>query len=37
MRKSKFSEFQVVKIFKSVEGSHAAKDICREHDINSAA
>jgi putative transposase len=37
MRKSKFSEFQIVKILKAVEGGIAVKDICREHEISSAA
>jgi putative transposase len=36
MRKSKFSEFQIVKILKAVEGGIAVKDICREHGIGSA-
>ena len=36
MRKTKFSEFQIVKILKSVEGGRAVKDICREHGISSA-
>jgi len=36
MRKSKFSEFQVIKILKEVEGGRAVKDICREHGISSA-
>jgi putative transposase len=36
MRKSKFSEFQVIKILKEVEGGRAVKDICREHGVSSA-
>jgi putative transposase len=36
MKKSKFSEFQVVKILKAVEGGIAVKDICREQGISSA-
>ena len=36
MRKSKFSEYQVIKILKEVEGGRAVKDICREHGISSA-
>ncbi len=36
MRKSRFSEFQIVKILKSVEGGIAVKDVCREHAISNA-
>ena len=36
MRKSKFSEFQVIKILKEVEGGRAVKDICREYEVSSA-
>jgi len=36
MRKSKFSEYQVIKILKEVEGGRAVKDICREQGISSA-
>ena len=36
MRKTRFTEFQIVKILKSVEGGIAVKDVCREHNISSA-
>ena len=36
MRKSKFSEHQIVRILKSVEGGQTVKDICREHGVSSA-
>ncbi|MDR3320107.1 MAG: transposase [Desulfovibrio sp.] len=32
MRKNKFSEFQLVRILKAVEGGIAVKDICLEHE-----
>ena len=31
MRKSKFTEYQIVKILKAVEGGRAVTDVCREH------
>ena len=34
MRRSKFSETQIVKILKEVEGGRTAKDVCREHGIH---
>lgn len=34
MRKSRFSESQVVGILKQVEGGRAVKDVCREHGIS---
>ena len=34
MRKSKFSESQIVKILKEVEGGRTAKDVCREYGIH---
>jgi putative transposase len=36
MRKSRFSEHQIVRILKSVEGGRTVKDICREHGVSSA-
>ena len=36
MRKSKFSEHQIVRILKSVEGGRTVKDVCREHGVSSA-
>ncbi|BDQ38871.1 transposase [Pseudodesulfovibrio nedwellii] len=36
MRKSKFSEYQIVKILKSVEGERAIVDVRREHGVSSA-
>ncbi len=33
MRKSKFSEYQIVKILKSVEGGRTVVDVCREHSV----
>ena len=34
MRKSQFSETQIVKILKEVEGGRTAKDVCREYGIH---
>jgi len=36
MRKSRFTEFQIVKILKSVEGGRTVVDVCREHGVSSA-
>ncbi len=36
MRKTRFSEFQIVKILKAAEGCRAVTDICREHGVSSA-
>lgn len=35
MRKTRFTEFQIVKILKVVEGGRAVTDICREHGVSS--
>ena len=36
MRKTRFTESQIVKILKAVEGGRAVTDICREHGMSSA-
>ena len=36
MKKSRFSEHQIITILKSVDAGRTAKDVCREHDISSA-
>jgi putative transposase len=36
MKKTRFTETQIVKILKEVEGGRAVKDICREHSISDA-
>jgi putative transposase len=36
MRKSKFSETQIIAILKAVEAGKAVRDICREHEISDA-
>jgi len=36
MRKSRFSESQIVQILKSVEAGRTVKDVCREHSISDA-
>ena len=36
MKKSRFSEHQIITILKSVEADRTAKDVCREHGISSA-
>jgi putative transposase len=36
MRKTRFTEFQIVKILKAADGGRAVTDICREHGISSA-
>lgn len=36
MRKSRFSEPQIVKILKEVEGGRAVKDVCREYGFSDA-
>jgi putative transposase len=36
MRKTRFTEFQIVKILKAAEGGRAVTDICREHGVSSA-
>lgn len=34
MRKSRFTETQIVKILKAVEGGRQVKEVCREHGIS---
>ncbi len=36
MRKSRFSESQIFKILKEVEGGRAVKDVCREYGVSEA-
>ena len=36
MRKSKFSDSQIVRILKEVEGGRMVKEVCREHSISDA-
>jgi putative transposase len=36
MRKSKFSEHQIIAILKTVEAGRTVKDVCREHEISEA-
>ena len=34
MKRSRFSEHQILNILKAVEGGRLVKDICREHGIS---
>ena len=36
MRKSKFSEHQIIAILNAVEAGRTVKDVCREHEISEA-
>ena len=36
MRRTRFSETQIVKILKEVEGGGTAKEVCREYGVSSA-
>ena len=36
MRKSKFSENQIITILKAVEAGRAVRDVCREHEVSEA-
>src|ERR1051325_398646 len=36
MKRSKFSEHQIIGIFKAVEAGRTVKDVCREHEISEA-
>jgi putative transposase len=37
MRKSKFSEHQIIAILKAVEAGRTVRDVCREHEISEAS
>jgi len=37
MRKSKFSENQIITILKAVEAGRTVRDVCREHEISEAS
>lgn len=36
MKKSKFTEHQIIQIIKAVEAGRTVKDVCREHGISEA-
>ena len=36
MRKSKFSENQIITILKAVEAGRTVRDVCREHEVSEA-
>ena len=36
MRKSKYSEHQIIAILKAVESGRTVRDVCREHEISDA-
>ncbi len=36
MKRSKFSETQIISILKAVEAGRAVRDVCREHEISDA-
>ncbi len=36
MRKSKFSENQIIAILKAVEAGRSVRDVCREHEVSEA-
>jgi len=36
MKKSKFSENQIITILKAVEAGRAVRDVCREHEVSEA-
>jgi len=36
MRKSKYSEHQIIALLKAVEAGRTVKDVCREHELSEA-
>lgn len=36
MRKSRFTESQIIQIFKEVEGGRKVAEVCREHSVSQA-
>jgi putative transposase len=36
MRKKRFTEHQIIKVLKQVEGGRSAADVCREYGISQA-
>ena len=36
MRKKRFTEHQIIKVLKQVEGGRSAADVCREYEISQA-
>ncbi len=36
MKKSKFSEHQIIAILKAVEAGRTVRDVCREHEVSDA-
>jgi len=36
MKRSKFSESQIITILKAVEAGRAVRDVCREHEVSEA-
>jgi hypothetical protein len=36
MKKSRFTETQIIKVLKEVEGGRLVKEVCREYDISDA-
>lgn len=36
MKRSKFSENQIIAILKAVKAGRTAKDVCREHEVSDA-
>jgi putative transposase len=36
MKRSRFSEHQIIAMLKAVEGGRSVKDVCREHEVSEA-
>lgn len=36
MKRSKFSETQIISILKAVEAGRSVRDVCREHEVSGA-